>query len=317
VSDLAPTVLDVAAASLPPAVNGVAQMPMHGTSMAYTFAEPDAPTRKSVQHFEMLGHRGIVAGGWKAVTMHDARRPLDEDVWELYHLDEDFSESHDLAGQHPEVLEALVERWWDEAERYQVLPIDDRGGAGSRRRRPVRRTWRLWPGLVRLPSDAGPRLVNTGFRIEARITVGEGATDGVLVAEGDRWGGYAMFVQDGRACFHYHFPMERHEVRAETPLDPGDHDVTFTLTMLDRVSARGELGVDGRPVGSVEIPRVIRGFMPFNGLSVGCDAGAPVGTSYESPFSFAGVLHHVDIELLGRAVGPDASTEQRSEMGKQ
>ena len=317
VSDLAPTVLEVAAASLPGFVNGVPQMPIHGTSMAYTFSDPDAPTRKAVQHFEMLGHRGIVADGWKAVTMHDPRRALEEDVWELYHLDRDFSESNDLAAQHPDVLERLVEQWWDQAQKYQVLPIDDRGGAGSRRRRQVRRTWRLWPGLVGLPSDAGPRLTNTGFRISAHISIDEHATDGVLVAEGDRWGGYAMFVQDGRACFHYHFPMERHEVRAELALAAGDHEITFTLTMLDRVSARGELSIDGRLAGSLDIPRVIRGFMPFNGLSVGCDAGAPVGTTYEAPFAFAGVLKFVDIELLGRASGPDAATEHRSEMGKQ
>ena len=104
VSDLTPTVLDVLRTPLPATVNGVEQMPLHGTPMTYTFAEPDAPTRKSVQYFEMLGHRGIVAGGWKAVTVHDPRTLLDDDTWELYHLDEDFAELHDLADAEPTIL---------------------------------------------------------------------------------------------------------------------------------------------------------------------------------------------------------------------
>ena len=104
VSDLTPTVLDVVGTPLPATVNGVEQMPLHGTPMTYTFTEPNAPTRKPVQYFEMLGHRGIVANGWKAVTVHDPRTLLDDDTWELYHLDEDFAELHDLAESEPAIL---------------------------------------------------------------------------------------------------------------------------------------------------------------------------------------------------------------------
>ncbi len=317
VTDLAPTVLDLAGIDLPSSVNGIGQMPLHGTPMTYTFTEADAPTRKTVQHFEMLGHRGIVADGWKAVTVHDPRTTLDDDRWELYHLDADFSESVDLAAEHPDVVEWLVARWWGEAERYQVLPVDERAGGGTRQRRPVKTEWTLWPGLERVPSEAAPRIRNTSHTITAHINVPEDGCEGALYTDGDRWGGVAMFVQDGRPCFHYHFPMARHEIRGDTPLSPGDHSITWKLTKLDRVSGRGELAVDDVTVGAVEIPRILRGFMPFGGMNVGCDNGAPVGTTYESPFRFTGDLHRVEVRLLGDAGSPDTRAEHRAEMGKQ
>jgi arylsulfatase len=317
VTDLTPTVLEAVGAPLPASVNGVAQMPLHGTPMNYTFADPAAPTRKEVQHFEMLGHRGIVADGWKAVTIHDPRTSLDDDRWELYRLDDDFSETTDLAAQHPDVLDALVARWWEQAERYGVLPVDERAGGGSRPRRPVRRSWTLSPGLERVPSDAAPQVRNTSHTIAAHITVPESGADGAIITDGDRWGGYAMFVQDGVACFHYHFPLERHEIRATAPLTPGDHTVTWTLQKLDRVSGRGELAVDGEVVGTVDIPRIIRGFMPFGGMNVGADNGSPVGTTYESPFRFTGTIHRVEVRLLDTDAAPDPTVTDRTEMGKQ
>jgi arylsulfatase len=317
VSDLTPTVLDVLRTPVPATVNGVEQMPLHGTSMTYTFTDPDAPTRKPVQYFEMLGHRGIVAGGWKAVTAHDPRTLLDDDTWELYHLDEDFAELHDLADAEPDILKDLVDRWWEQAAANRVLPVDERAGGGTRPRRPVRRDWTLWPGLERVPSDAAPLLRNTSHTITAHVTVPDTGCEGVVVADGDRWGGYAMFVQDGVACFHYHFPLERHEVRGTTPLAPGDHTITWMLDKVDRTSARGRLAVDDDVIGSVDIPRMLRGWMPFNGLSVGCDNGAPVGTTYEPPFRFTGMLHRVDVVLRDESPTPDPGIEHAAEMGKQ
>ena len=127
-----------------------------------------------------------------------------------------------------------------------------------------------------------------------------------------------MFVQDGRPCFHYHFPLERHEIRggdALTPGGPHDH--------VDPRPARAHLGA-GRAVGGrrgawarVDIPRIMRGWMPFSGMNVGCDNGAPVATTYESPFRFTGTLHRVDIQLRGEQRGPDAATQHRAEMGTQ
>jgi arylsulfatase len=307
--------LEVIGVGLPKAMNGVDQMPLHGTPMTYTFANASAPTKKKVQHFEMLGHRGIVTDGWKAVTLHLPRTTMDQDVWELYDLNTDFSETNDLAAAHPDKLRELEALWWEEAAKYKVLPVDD--GSGSRLRRPVRKKFVLWPGLERVPSDAAPRLTNTSYTIEAHITVPTDGCEGVLMSEGDRWGGYVMFVQDGKPCFHYHFPLERHEVRGAQNLTPGDHVIAWRLTRVERASGHGTLSVDGVEVASVDIPRIIRGWMPFNGLHIGRNNGAPVGTSYEAPFPFTGTLHRIEVELLDKIPGPDPDIENRSEMGKQ
>ena len=315
VSDISPTMLEVIGVGLPKTMNGVDQMPLHGTPMTYTFAGASAPTKKKVQHFEMLGHRGIVADGWKAVTLHLPRTTMDQDVWELYDLNTDFSETNDLAAAHPDKLRELEALWWEEAAKYKVLPVDD--GSGSRLRRPVRKKFVLWPGLERVPSDAAPRLTNTNYTIAAHITVPANGCEGVLLSEGDRWGGYVMFVQDGKPCFHYHFPLERHEVRGTQNLTPGDHIITWELTKVERASGHGTLSVDGVEVASVDIPRIIRGWMPFNGLHVGRNSGAPVGTTYEAPFPFTGTLHRIEVELLDKVPGPDRDIEMRSEMGKQ
>ncbi len=315
VSDISPTMLEVIGVGLPKTMNGVDQMPLHGTPMTYTFAGASAPTKKKVQHFEMLGHRGIVADGWKAVTLHLPRTTMDQDVWELYDLNTDFSETNDLAAAHPDKLRELEALWWEEAAKYKVLPVDD--GSGSRLRRPVRKKFVLWPGLERVPSDAAPRLTNTSYTIAAHITVPANGCEGVLLSEGDRWGGYVMFIQDGKPCFHYHFPLERHEVRGTQNLTPGDHIITWELTKVERASGHGTLSVDGVEVASVDIPRIIRGWMPFNGLHVGRNNGAPVGTTYEAPFPFTGTLHRIEVELLDKVPGPDRDIEMRSEMGKQ
>ncbi|MGA0862514.1 MAG: arylsulfatase [Ilumatobacteraceae bacterium] len=317
VSDVTPTMLEIIGVDLPTTVNGIDQMPLHGTSMAYTFSGPDAPTRKKVQHFEMLGHRGLVADGWKAVTIHDPRTPIDDDTWELYQLDADFSESVDLATQNPSKVAEMEAMWWEEAAKYKVLPIDDRSGGGARRRRPVKQHYVLWPGLERVPSDAAPRLPNTSHRISAHFTVLSGGCEGVLVSEGDRWGGWSMFVQDGKPCFHYHFPLERHEVRGAVDVSPGDHVLTWTLTKTGRKEGTGVLELDGVEIGRVEIPRIIRGWMPFDGLDVGCNNVGPVATSYESPFRFTGTIERIVVDLLDDAPGPDAAVEMRTEMGKQ
>ena len=314
-SDVAPTLLELLGQSMPDTINGVKQMPMHGTSMAYAIKNPGEPTRKKVQHFEMIGHRGIVADGWKAVTRHKFRTELTDDVWELYDLNNDFSEAHDLAAQHPDKLDELIELWWEEAAKYKVLPVSD--GMGTINKRPARRMFRLWPGLQRVPSDNSPQLMNTSHRITAHFTVPAGGCEGVLMKDGDIWAGYSMFVQNGEACFRYHFPMEPHDIRAKVDLSPGDHELVWEFTKTTRTGGSGELRFDGKTIGSVEVPRMIRGWMPFNGMDVGRDNGAPVSPSYSSPFEFTGTIKWIDVELLSDSPGPDAKVHHDSEMGKQ
>jgi arylsulfatase len=141
VIDIAPTLYELLGIEAPQSFVGVPQLPIHGTSLAYTFSERSAPTRKSVQYFEILGDRGIWQEGWKAVARHPKGSDFSADVWELYHLAADFSETEDLAKREPARLQAMIERWWDEARTYGVLPLDDRDWErGAIRLRMNRRT---------------------------------------------------------------------------------------------------------------------------------------------------------------------------------
>src|SRR4030095_8344797 len=124
--DLAPTIYEVLGVEAPEVHRGVEQLPVTGTSLVYSWAKAPTPTRKTIQYFEQMGHRGIWKDGWKAVTYHHKGTPFDEDQWELYHLDEDFSESRDLAEAEPEKLAELIDAWWAEAETHGVPPLDDR-----------------------------------------------------------------------------------------------------------------------------------------------------------------------------------------------
>lgn len=314
VSDLTPTVLELIGVESPESINGVTQQPIEGTSLAYSFHAPEAPTRKHTQYFEMFGHRGIVHDGWKAVSLHAFGVAPENDEWELYNLTTDFSEAKNLAAAEPDRLREMVDRWWVEAGKHQVLPIDEKGGGTHRMAAPVRERFVLFPG-VKIQGDSAPQFINRNYRITARIEVPEGGCSGVLIAHGDRWGGYSMYVRpDGRPVHHYHFPMEHSVVIGDAPLTPGAHAICWELTKVGRIEGRGTFSVDGVEVGRVDIPRIMRGWLPFEGLDVGCDRGSPVG-DYNAPFAFTGVLHDVTVELIEGSTNTAIAVD--AEMGKQ
>ena len=171
VSDVTPTVLEVLGIEASTVYKGVEQMPIEGTSFAYTFENPDAPTRKERQYYEMLGHRAIYEDRWKAVSFHQPGGSFDADRWELYHISEDFSECSDLAGEHPEKLQTLIDAWWEDAERYNVLPLADpvsaRSLGGTTRRR--RRQFTYYPGKASVPMRLAPNVADRSHRITAEI----------------------------------------------------------------------------------------------------------------------------------------------------
>ncbi|MCY3840407.1 MAG: arylsulfatase, partial [Gammaproteobacteria bacterium] len=194
VVDITPTLMDLIGLPAPKHVNGVEQMPFHGTSMAHTLNDNDANTQKTVQYFETIGQRAIWHEGWKAVTFHHRGTSFDDDVWELYHLDVDLAEIDNLADTHPDRLKELVELWWSEAERYGVLPLDDLTGRrgigwwpepGNR--------WVLYQDAV-LPHffRAGPRVRGVSHRITARIERSSTNAQGTIIADGGRFGGWSV-----------------------------------------------------------------------------------------------------------------------------
>ena len=211
VIDIAPTLLELAGVPVPEQFRGVQQMPMHGVSMLGSIASSDAAPVRTAQHFEMGGHRAIYADGWKAVTYHPPYSPFDDDRWELFHLDEDFSELRDLADEEPEQLAALVERWWAAAREYGVLPLDDRmverltavGPPGSPRRLD---RFVFLEGTTRIPPIGAPALVGRSYTITAHV---ERAGDGVVVANGGVGGGFVVYVADGHLVYEYDHAGDR------------------------------------------------------------------------------------------------------------
>ena len=195
VCDITPTVLELTGVAPPEAIAGVTQQPIEGTSLAYSFAAPMAPTRKRTQYFEMLGHRGIWHDGWKAVTWHRPGTSFDADQWELYHLDRDFNEMNDLAAEQPARLQEMVRRWFSEAGACQVLPMNDtlnRFVSSNPYSVAARRHWELLPGCGRIAQAAAPDIRNRSYRITAHVEMPAGGASGVLIAQGDWCGGYAL-----------------------------------------------------------------------------------------------------------------------------
>jgi arylsulfatase A-like enzyme len=297
--DIAPTILDVAGLKAPAFANGVDQIPVHGESLTPTFADPAAPLARREQYFEMLGHRGIWLDGWKAVTHHENGVAFDADAWELYHLDQDFSETRDLAAAQPEKLKALVDAWWRAAEANGVLPLDDRGifqlfAASRRPGMPTARDHFVYrPPLSHLVSDACPGGAR-GWRSVVEIDHVAGG-DGALISRGSLNSGYILFIQDGRLAFDYNDFHDHTVVRAARPLRPGRHTLDLWVDRQGDGSAAITLRVDGETVAEGRLPRLL-----FLVSSLGMDFGRsprPVSNLYKPPFVYPGVIHKVTFDL--------------------
>jgi len=318
VTDIVPTILEAIGLSAPVEVHGLAQQPVEGTSLAYTWDSSAGPSRKPVQYFEMLGHRGIWKDGWKAVTWHRSGAPFGEDSWELYHLDSDFSECTDLSQEHPGKLQELVAAWTDEAERYSVFPLDDRRGrwtSGNPYHPAERAHWVLYPGSGRIPGDVSPDVRNRSYSITAEVELPAGGAEGVLLAMGDSCGGYAFYLKDGHLIHDYNYLATHNLVVSDRPLPVGPCSLRFEMERTGEASGRGTLFIDGVAAGSAEIPVVYRARTSFIGLEVGRSAQPAVG-EFEAPFAFTGVLHRVVVDLV-RDQSPDEEGAMRAQLRRQ
>jgi arylsulfatase len=327
VSDVVPTIYELLGVEPPEVYRGYEQLPVTGTSMRYALDDAAAPTRKEVQYFEMMGHRALVLDGWKAVTRHDAGTPFDEDVWELYHLDADRSECHDLADQEPERLAAMVERWWEEAEEHGVFPLDDRTIElfGARFRHgsphPESRRYVYRPPMTRIPPQVAATLGGRSWDLTASVERPVGA-GGVLYALGNENSGLSLFVKDDRLWFDYNCFGEHHVVTSSLAVPEG----SCQLGVRFRRSGDGgwaTVVVDGEAAGTVDVPFVMR-MVSSVGTSVGRDEGSPVSEAYTDEFAFEGRLDRVEIQLLSpkdvaaeQAAAEDAAVDQRTTMSRQ
>ncbi len=321
VNDIAPTIYEVLGITAPDVYRGYEQLPISGTSMAYTFDAAGAPTRKGTQYYEMFGHRAIVSDGWKAVTRHVKGVPFDDDVWELYHLDRDRSECHDLAGVHPEKLAELIDRWWVEAEDQGVLPLDDRSielfftRFRDHSPHPTSRHYEYFPPMAPMPSQVSPGLGGRGFDLSATVDRrrGEG---GVLFATGTENSGISFFVQDDRLVLDYNSFNDHTVVVSDTVVPEGPSLLTVEFRRTG-VGGTVRLLIDGAPCGDAPVPFAMH-IISSVGPSVGYDHGSPVSQRYRGHFPFEGTLHKVTVDVVRKAPPADAAAAlQRAAMAQQ
>jgi arylsulfatase len=298
--DVTPTILEAVGIPVPSAVSGVDQMAMHGVSLVPTFKNSTAALNRKVQYFEMLSHRGIWKDGWKAVTHHVSSVPFDQDKWELYNLDADFSECVDLASSETARLKELIDAWWREAEKHGVLPLDDRLGldlfrASHRTGMPTsRKRFVYFPPISHIVSDACPPVFR-GWKTLIDFEFDSTSPDGTLVARGSRNSGFAIYIKQGYPTFHYNAFHQHEVVKSEQPLVTGRHQLEVSVIRRSNGSGEVELSIDGVRRGQGTLQRLL-----YILSSLGMDIGTsprPICMDYEAPFSYGAPIHSVVFEL--------------------
>ena len=317
VNDIAPTIYEIVGINPPKEVDGFAQDPIDGVSMAYTFTDATAPSHKHTQYFDNNGSRGVYHDGWFACTFGplvpwdtagSATKLKDwdsaKDVWELYDLSRDFSQAENLANKEPQRLAGMKQLFLKEAEKNKVFPI----GAGmwlrihpeDRIKTPYT-SWRFDETTTRMPEFAAPGLGRESNHVAIDTELGENAS-GVLYALGGASGGLTLYIDDGRLAYEYNMMIiERYIVRSKDRLSPGKHKIEVETTIAKPgAPAKVVLNVDGAEVAQLDVKRTVpAAFTASETLDVGVDLGSPVSLDYfdRRPFAFNGKINSVNIDL--------------------
>jgi arylsulfatase A-like enzyme len=302
--DITPTIFDLLNIEPPSIYRGIEQMPLHGASIKSLFANPDASPVRAKQYFEMIGHRAIWQNGWKAVARHRRNEPFEDDPWELYHLDEDFSEIRDVASDEPERLDALVELWNAEASRYSVFPLDDRylavrASSYQTPNSPRGRTeFTYLGGTTRIPGSASPLVFNRPFNITA-YTSAVAEPEGVLVAVGDVSGGYSLFVQNGRLVYDYNYLGVNQRIMSDDEIPDGASELSFDFERTADNEGVGRLLAGTAVIGEGPMTGMAKSLLSWGVLSVGSDELSPVTDAYRGGFPFSSEIDRVVFRLGG------------------
>jgi arylsulfatase len=316
VIDIFPTILEATQIQAPSSVNGTTQKPMEGVSMEYTFDKPKEPSRHRTQYFELFGNRAIYDDGWIASTTPVGLPWVSEaptvDVingykWELYHVDEDFTQANNLADKNPDKLKELQLLFYSEAAKYNVLPLDD---SRTSRLNPAirpsltlgRTSFTYYQGMKRLPEGVAPDIKNKSWTITAKINISKNETEGILATMGGLFDGWALYLEKGKPVFHYNYGNVIHtNIASSEVLKSGDHTITFDFKYDGGGLGKGGLGtltVDGKKAAEKRIEKTIfNRFTLDETFDIGEDTGTPVNLNYDVPYAFTGKIEKVIISL--------------------
>jgi arylsulfatase len=318
VIDIVPTLYELIGVTPPTELFGVQQKPIEGTSFAYALNEAKAKERHTTQYFEMGCNRGIYHDGWMASAMsfvpwnpNRTGFDIDKQKWELYHVDEDFSQANDLAAENPQKLRELEDLWWVEAAKYNVLPLDWRGTERLNAElmgRPGlagdQKTLTYYPGQVALPNDASPRVLNKSWTLTADVVVPDTGAEGMIVTQGGLVGGYGLYVRDGKPNFVYNYlELERPTITGTAALPKGRVKLVVDFKYEGTGAERGKgasvtMTVNGARVAQGHLERTIPLQISLGeGMDVGMDVGSPVDFTYKLPFAFTGKIEKVTFVL--------------------
>jgi arylsulfatase len=320
VIDVVPTIYEAVGITPPSSINGVKQKPIEGVSMAYAFDAADATPRRASQYFELVGNRAMYDQGWVActaplrlpwVTAGAAEVNPNDFQWELYHVDEDFSQSKNLAAENPQKLKELQDKFYREAGKYNVLPLDasfiPRFDPSIRPSVTAgRKEFTYYPGMTRIPEGSTPDTKNKSFSMTAEVEIPAAGANGVLATQGGRFGGWGLLLLNGKPEFVHAFsnqPQHKYRIASPTRLSPGRHSIRFDFAYDGGGAGKGGTGtllVDDRQVAQGRIERTVgKRFSLDETFDVGEDTGTPVVEDYDArmPFRFTGTLGKLTIQL--------------------
>jgi arylsulfatase len=326
--------LEAVGIEMPEQHHGVPQQPIEGISMLYSFDDAEVPTRKETQYYEILGTRAIWHKGWKAVTDHkmDSGGNFDDDVWELYHVDEDFSECHNLSEKHPEKLQELIDLWWAEAEKYDVLPLDDRFAARIvQESRPQaslpRDQYVYYPRTASIAQWATVSLIGRPqYTITAHAEIPESGAEGVLLSQGSEYGGWSLFMQNQRLVYAFNYlQLKEYIIESDVDVPAGEVTLGFEFEATGKsdvikgkgMPGIGRLFINGKQVAEEEISdNVVVVYSSTEGIDCGRDALTAVSKRYKAPYAFTGNLEKVTINVSGEHIAsrsPDSGYTEHHE----
>lgn len=337
VIDIVPTIYELCGITEPRELNGVPQKPIEGISFAFTFDDAKAASKRRTQYFELACNRGLYHDGWMASSPsfipwdpnRDENWDPDKAAWELYKVDEDFSQANDLAKDNPVKLRELQDLWWAEASRYSVLPIDWRGtirfnaelmGRPSMVGKRTSATY--YEGMVALPDAACLPMLNKSWKITAEVELPDDKAQGMIITQGGSEGGYGLYLRDGKPVFVYNFlGVERPTFTADKPLPKGKATIVVDFAYDGGGMGKGAtvtLSANGVKVASGRLERTVPiQFSIGEGLDVGMDNGSAVDFTYRLPFKFTGKIAKVTVDVGVGAKEAAAKGKLAADMSKQ